>query len=68
MMVNVWDFARDLPKVKVILKDGSVFVGGVIHVSDEEEMEAEECYISVENREEGIRMFAESEIESIERV
>lgn len=68
MMVNVWDFAKGLPKVKVTLKDGSVFVGGVIHVSDEEEMEAEECYISVENREEGIRMFAESEIESIERV
>ena len=67
-MVNVWDFARDLPKVKVTLKDGTVFVGGVIHVSDEEEMEAEECYIAVEARDGDIGLFAESEIESIERV
>lgn len=67
-MVNVWDFARDLPKVKVTLKDGTVFVGGVIHVSDAEEMEADEDYIDVENQQDGIRMFAESEIESIERV
>lgn len=67
-MVNVWDFARDLPKVKVTLKNGSVFVGGVIHVSDAEELETDEDYITVENRQDGIRMFAESEIESIERV
>lgn len=67
-MVNVWDFARDLPKVEVTLKNGSVFVGEVIHVSDAEELETDEDYITVENRQDGIRMFAESEIESIERV
>ncbi len=67
-MVNVWDFARDLPKVKVTLKDGSVFIGEVIHVSDAEEMDADEDYIDVENQQDGIRMFAESEIKSIERV
>lgn len=67
-MVNVWNFAEDLPKVKVTLKTGVAFIGEVIHVSDAEEVEADEDFISIEADDGDIGFFATSEIESIERV
>lgn len=67
-MVNVWDFAEDLPKVKVTLKNGVAFIGEVIHVSDAEEVEADEDFISIETDDGDVGFFAQSEIERIERV
>lgn len=67
-MVNVWEYANDLPRVRVTGKDDSVFSGRVIHVIDAEEIEESEDYISVEAGTGEIRLFGASEIKSIERI
>lgn len=67
-MVNVWEYANDLPIVNVIVLDGNSFLGRVVNVIDAEELEENEDYIAVEAESGEIRMFGESEISSIERV
>ena len=67
-MVNVWEYANDLPVVNVIGLDGNSFLGRVVNVIDAEELEENEDYIAVESESGEIRMFGESEISSIERV
>ena len=67
-MVNVWEYANDLPIVNVIGLNGNSFLGRVVNVIDAEELEENEDYIAVESESGEIRMFGESEISSIERV
>ena len=67
-MVNVWEYANDLPRVRITAKDGSIFSGRVVHVIDAEEIEESEDYISVEAVTGEIRLFGASEIKSINRI
>ena len=67
-MVNVWEYANDLPFVNVKGTDGSSFYGKVINVIDSEELEENDDFIAIEAKNGEIRLFSESEIASIERV
>lgn len=65
-MVNVWDFAWELGKVKIETNDGQTFAGSTIAVHDAEEADDTEDSIVVEAKSGEIRSFRVSEIKSIE--
>lgn len=67
-MVNVWDFAQNLGRVKIKSKDGSIYSGNTIAVFDAEETDDVEDSIVVEFNNGEIRTFRVSEIESIEEI
>ena len=67
-MINIWEFAEDLPFVEIKDMSGAVFKGGMIHVSDAEEAEAEEDAVIIKIVNGGIRIFPVSQIASIKRV
>ncbi|MBR2928782.1 MAG: hypothetical protein IKC24_06465 [Oscillospiraceae bacterium] len=66
-MINIWEYAEDLPFVEIRDVNGEVFVGEMIHVSDAEEAEAEEDEAVVEAPSGEIRIFPVSKIASITR-
>jgi hypothetical protein len=68
MMINVWEYANDLPRVKVVTESKDVFEGRVIQVIDSEEIEEDEDYISVEANDGEIKLFSASEISAVERI
>lgn len=65
-MINVWDYAETLPKIKLIDKFGGITTGEVICVLDAEENETAEDSITIEREDIGPKTFFQSEIESIE--
>lgn len=64
-MVNVWDYANQLPYVTVKTVDGRVFSGGIICVMDMEETDDEEDSLTIEAKSGRITTFLQSEIEQI---
>ena len=65
-MVNVWDYANELPRIKLKTVAGDWFVGKVIMVLNAEETEDVEDSIDVEMGSGEIKSFYQDEIESIE--
>lgn len=65
-MINIWDYANSLPRVKLVAKSRGVFVGGVIAVWDAIEADDEQDSIVIESDIGEITAFYPDEIESIE--
>lgn len=65
-MVNVWEYANALPRVKLKTSDGAVIVGKVAMVWDAEELEDAEDSMDIELDSGEIKSFYPDEIESIE--
>lgn len=65
-MVNIWDYANQLPHVKLVTSSGEPFVGKVIAVLDALEADDEQDNMVVEADSGEIRIFYPDEIESIE--
>ena len=65
-MVNVWEYANELPFVTVNTVGGDSFSGRIVCVEDIETTELEEDSIVVESEDGEMRSFLQSEIESIE--
>lgn len=62
--MNIWNYAYK--KVRIVDKDGDVFIGNIIDVSDGDEM-GDVC-VSLENKQGHITGLYESEIKSIELI
>ena len=67
-MVNIWDFANQLGKVRITTLDGEVYVGDIICVDDAEEADDDEDSITIEEKNGRIWGFYPSEIAKIERI
>lgn len=67
-MVNIWDFAWNLGKVKIVTNDGQTFIGDTLCVDPAEEADDEEDSITIEMKDGRIIGFHPSEISSIERI
>ena len=65
-MVNIWDYANQLPRVKLVTASGEPFAGKVIAVLDALEADDEQDNMVVEADSGEIRIFHPDEIESIE--
>ena len=66
-MVNIWDFASRLGKVRITTIDGEFYVGDTIYITDAEEADDEEDSITIEEKTGRILGFYPSEIAKIER-
>lgn len=64
-MVNVWDYANQLPYVTVKTVNGQIFSGETICVSDTEETDFGEDSLTIESLDGDINTFLQSEIEQI---
>lgn len=65
-MVNIWDYANQLPRVRLVTSSGELFVGKVIAVLDALESDDELDNMTVEADSGEIRIFYPDDIESIE--
>lgn len=65
-MVNIWDYANQLPRVKLLTVMGELFVGKVIAVLDALESDDEQDNMAIEADSGEIKIFYPEEIESIE--
>ncbi len=65
-MVNIWEYANALPRVKLKTADGAAIVGKVAMVWDAEELEDAEDSMDIELDSGEIKSFYPDEIESIE--
>ena len=65
-MVNIWDYANRLPRVKILTATGKSFEGKVIAVLDALESNDDQDNMVVEADSEEINVFYPEEIESIE--
>lgn len=65
-MVNIWDYANQLPYVKLVTSSGEPFSGKVIAVLDALEADDEQDNMVVEADSGEIKIFHSDEIESIE--
>lgn len=65
-MVNIWDYANQLPRVRLVTSSGESFVGKVIAVLDALESDDELDNMTVEADSGEIRIFYPEDIESIE--
>ena len=65
-MVNIWDYANQLPRVKLLTAMGEVFEGKVIAVLDALESDDDQDNMAVEADSGEIKIFYPEEIESIE--
>lgn len=65
-MIDVWDYANALPRVKLKTATGDWIIGKVIMVFDAEETEDVEDSIDIELDNGEIKSFYPDEIESIE--
>lgn len=65
-MVNIWNYANKLPRVKLVTSSGEPFVGKVITVLDALESDDEQDNMAVEADSGEIRIFYPDEIESVE--
>lgn len=67
-MINLWNFADDLPRVRIKTDDGQVFIGETLCVMDAEETDDDEDSITIEMHDGKIIVFYPHEIVFIERV
>jgi len=65
-MVNIWDYANQLPRVKLLTAMGELFEGKVIAVLDALESDDDQDNIVIEADSGEIKIFYPEEIESIE--
>nr|DAK86132.1 MAG TPA: hypothetical protein [Caudoviricetes sp.] len=65
-MVNIWDYANQLPRVKLLTAMGELFEGKVIAVLDALESDDDQDNMAVEADSGEIKIFYPEEIESIE--
>lgn len=65
-MVNIWDYANRLPRVKILTATGKSFEGKVIAVLDALESNDDQDNMAVEADSGEINVFYPEEIESIE--
>lgn len=65
-MVNIWDYANQLPRVKLLTAMGESFEGKVIAVLDALESDDDQDNMAVEADSGEIKIFYPEEIESIE--
>ena len=65
-MVNIWDYANTLPRIKLKAVTGEEFIGRVIMVLAAEETEDVEDSIDIRLDSGAIKSFYPDEIESIE--
>lgn len=65
-MINIWNYANDLPRVILTGIDGSEYIGKVLAVLDAEETEDLEDYIDLRLDSGEIKSFYPSEIKSID--
>ncbi len=65
-MVNIWDYANQLPRVRLVTSSGESFTGKVIAVLDALESDDELDNMTVEADSGEIRIFYPEDIESIE--
>lgn len=65
-MVNIWDYANRLPRVKILTATGKSFEGKVIAVLDALESNDDQDNMVVEADSGEIKVFYPEEIESIE--
>lgn len=61
-MIDIWDYAKTLPKLVVETKEGEIFKGQVIGVFDAEEFEDEADSLSLELESGEIMSFYPSDI------
>ncbi len=67
-MINLWDYANDLPRVRITLKNGNIIQGNTIIVFDAEELDDDEDAIGVDLDGGGAATVCQSEIAKIERI
>ncbi len=65
-MVNIWNYANQLPRVKLLTAMGELFEGKVIAVLDALESDDDQDNMAVEADSGEIKIFYPNEIESIE--
>ena len=65
-MVNIWDYANQLPRVKLLTAMGELFEGKVIAVLDALESDDDQDNMVIEADSGEIKIFYPEEIESIE--
>lgn len=65
-MVNIWDYANQLPRVKLLTAMGELFEGKVIAVLDALESDDDQDNMAVEADSGEIKIFYPEEIASIE--
>lgn len=65
-MINIWEYANSLPKVKLETEDGKTYSGKVVIVFDKDETGEEQDSISIQTGKEEIISFFPSDIKSIE--
>lgn len=65
-MVNIWDYANELPRIKLKTVNGTELIGNVVAVFDADEIESAQDCIDVELDNEEIKSFYPEDIESIE--
>ena len=65
-MVNIWDYANALPRVRLRTVSGGRFAGNVIAVLDKLEADDEKDMMVIEADSGEIRWFYPDEIESVE--
>lgn len=65
-MVNIWDYANELPRIKLKTVSRTEFIGNVVAVFDADEIESAQDCIDVELDSGEIKSFYPDDIESIE--
>lgn len=65
-MVNIWDYAKELPRIKLKTVNGTELIGNVVAVFDADEIESAQDCIDVELDNGEIKSFYPEDIESIE--
>ena len=65
-MVNIWDYANELPRIKLKAINGAELIGNVVAVFDADEIESAQDCIDVELDSGEIKSFYPEDIESIE--
>lgn len=65
-MVNIWDYANELPRIKLKTANGTELIGNVVAVFDADEIESAQDCIDVEIDNGEIKSFYPEDIESIE--
>lgn len=67
-MVNLWDYAKKLGRIRILKTDGESVEGRIVCVTDKDEAETEEDFIVIDLDIGGIAEIFQSEVESIERI
>ena len=66
-VVNIWEYANERPKIKLVTTNGERYEGDVYMVFDAEEADDEEDILALSTGDGRIRHFYPSQIAQIER-